>query len=92
MMRRDCAKQALQASSLATLVEHRLRTVPLLRSAIELDPSFTLRIGAPRSHDRDTHGRNWDIVAFQTAFVHWPQSQREFRVIVNELRAEYDLA
>ena len=87
-----CAKQSLQGSSLATLVEQRLRTVPLLRTAIELDPAFTLRIGTPRFHDRDTHGRNWDIVAFQTGFMHWPQSHREFRAIVNELRAEYDLA
>ena len=91
-MQRDCAKQTLQGSSLAVLVEQRLREVPLLRGAIEGDPSFTLRIGVPRSHGRDTHGRNWDIVAFQTGFVHWPQSQREFRAIVNELRAEYDLA
>ena len=91
-MQRDCAKQTLQGSSLAILVEQRLREVPLLRGAIERDPSFTLRIGVPRSHGRDTHGRNWDIVAFQTGFVHWPQSQREFRAIVNELRAEYDLA
>lgn len=92
MMRPDCPKQSLQAPSLAMLVEQRLRTVPLLRRAIEEEPSFTLRIAVPRSHKRDTHGRNWDIVAFQTGFVHWPQSQLEFRAIVDELRAEYDLA
>ena len=92
MMQPDCAKRSLQAPSLAMLVEQRLRSVPLLRGAIEQDPSFRLRIAVPRSHTRDTHGRNWDIVAFQTGFVHWPQSQLEFRAIVNELRAEYDLA
>jgi hypothetical protein len=92
MMQRDCAKQSLQGSALAMLVEERLRTVPMLRSAIELDPSFTLRIAVPRSHERDAHGRNWDIVAFQSGFMHWPQSQREFRAIVNKLRALYDLA
>lgn len=92
MMQRDCAKQSLVASSLAVLVEERLRAVPLLRGAIEQDPSFALRVAAPRSHDRDAHGRNWDIVAFQTGFVHWPQGQLEFRAIVNQLRAEYDLA
>ena len=92
MMQRDCARQSLQGSSLAMRIEQRLRTGPPLGCAIERDPSFTLRIGVPRSHGRDTHGRNWDIVAFQTGFVHWPQSEREFRAIVNELRAEYDLA
>jgi len=91
-MQRDCAKQSLQGLSLAMLVEQRLRTVPLLRGAIEQDPSFTLRIAVPRPHKRDTHGRNWDIVAFETGFAHWPQSQLEFRAIVDELRAEYDLA
>ena len=91
-MQLGSAKQSLQGQSLAMLVEQRLRTVPLLRVAIEQDPSFTLRIAVPRSHQRDTHGRNWDIVAFQTGFVHWPQSQVEFRAIVNELRAAYDLA
>jgi|GEM_PF-3122090 hypothetical protein len=92
MMRQDCTKESLQASSLAMLVEERLRTVPLLRGAIEQDPSFALRVAVPRSHDRDARGRNWDIVAFQTGFLHWPQSQLEFRAIVNQLRAEYDLA
>ena len=92
MMQAACAKKSLQAHSLAVLVEQRLRAVPLLRGAIEHDPSFMLRIGAPRSHQRDTHGRTWDIVAFQTGFVHWPQSQVEFRAIVNDLRAAYDLA
>ena len=91
MMQPDCAKQLLEGASLALLVEQRLREVPLLRSAIELDPSVTLRIGEPRIHDPDNHGRTWDIVAFQTGFLHWPQSQREFRAIVNDLRAEYDL-
>jgi hypothetical protein len=91
MMRSDRAKQSLQAQSLAMLVEQRLRGVPLLRGAIEQDPSFTLRVAAPRSHKRDTHGRNWDIVAFETGFAHWPQGHVEFRAIVNELRAEYDL-
>jgi len=74
------------------LVDQHLRMVPMLRGAIEQDPSFSLRIAVPRSHKRDTQGRNWDIVAFQTGFMHWPQSQLEFRAIVDALRAEYDLA
>ena len=91
-MQPACAKESLLGPSLAMLVEQRLRTVPVLRSAIEHDPTFTLRIGTPRPHERDAHGRNWDIVAFQTGFMHWPQSHAEFRAIVNELRAAYDLA
>ena len=74
------------------IVERRLRAVPMLKAAIDQDPSFTLRIGQPRPHQRDSHGRNWDIVAFQTGFLHWPQSYVEFRVIVNDLRVVYDLA
>ncbi|MGA0611284.1 hypothetical protein [Caldimonas sp. KR1-144] len=87
-----CAKQALQAQLLASLVEQRLRAVPMLRDAIAQDPSFTLRIAVPRLHERDVRGRNWDIVAFQTGFMHWPQGQAEFRAIVNDLRTTYDLA
>jgi hypothetical protein len=92
MMQPACSKRPLQGGSLAMLVDQRLRMVPMLRDAIERDPAFPLRIAVPRSHKRDTHGRNWDIVAFQTGFMHWPQSQLEFRAIVDELRAEYDLA
>jgi hypothetical protein len=85
-------KESLQPQFLATLVERRLRAVPALHAAIEQDPSFTLRVGRPRLHARDSHGRNWNIDAFQTGFLHWPQSHGEFRAIVDGLRAEYDLA
>ncbi len=85
------SKQSLEPESLATLVEDRLRTVPLLRAAIETDPSFAVRVGQPRHHERDGHGRNWDIVAFQTGFVYWPQGGAEFRRIVDSLRKTFDL-
>src|SRR4051794_1576641 len=52
-------KESLQR--LAILVEGQLRTVPVLHAAIDQDPSFTLRVGQPRRHDRDSHGRNWNI-------------------------------
>src|SRR2546423_3653104 len=86
------SKESLGWQSIAALVERRLRAVPMLHAAIEQDPSFTLTIARARPHMRDSHGRNWDIVAFQTAFHHWPQSHIEFRAIVDELRAAYDLA
>ena len=85
-------KESLQPHSLATLVEHRLRTVPLLRAAIENDPSFGVSVALPRHHERDHHGRNWDIAAFQTGFVHWPQGGADFRRIVDSLRKKFDLA
>lgn len=85
-------KESLQSQRLAMLAECRLRAVPLLLAAIEQDPSFTLRIGRPRPHGRDSHGRNWNIDAFQTGFLHWPQGHSEFRTIVDGLRDEYDLA
>jgi hypothetical protein len=84
-------KQALQALSLAMLVEGRLREVPAMRSAIEQDPTFAVRIGQPRAHERDSRGRNWDIMAFQTGFLCWPQGATEFRAIVDSLREVYDL-
>jgi hypothetical protein len=86
------SKESLGWQSIAMMVERRLRAVPMLHAAIEQDPSFTLTIARARPHTRDTHGRNWDIVAFQTAFHHWPQGHVEFRAIVDELRAAYDLA
>jgi len=85
-------KASLQPQLLAGLVERRLRAVPVLHAAIEQDPSFALRIGTPRPHDRDSHGRNWNIDAFQTGFRHWPQGHDDFRAIVDGLRAEYDIA
>jgi hypothetical protein len=85
-------KESLQPQSLTLLVEGRLRAVPMLRAALDHDPSFTLRIGLPRPHERDSHGRTWDIVAFQTGFVHWPQGGAEFRTIVDGLRGTFDLA
>ena len=85
-------KESLQPQVLVTLVEGQLRAVPVLHATIEQDPSFTLRVGRPRPHDRDSHGRNWNIDAFQTGFLHWPQGYDEFRTIVDGLRAEYDLA
>ena len=85
-------KQSLQPQFLAMLVERQLRAVPALHAAIDQDPSFTVRVGRPRRHDRDHHGRNWNIDAFQTGFLHWPQGYDEFRTIVDGLRAEYDLA
>jgi hypothetical protein len=86
------SKDSLGWQSIAALVERRLRAVPMLHAAIEQDPSFTLTVARARPHTRDSHGRNWDIVAFQTAFHHWPQGHIEFRAIVDELRAAYDLA
>jgi hypothetical protein len=86
------AKQPLEGQSLASLVERQLRMVPMLHAAIAADPAFDLRVGRPAPHERDSHGRNWDIVAFQTGFLHWPQGHPEFRVIVDELRDAYDLA
>jgi hypothetical protein len=85
-------KESLQPQRLTMLAEGRLRAVPLLLAAIEQDPSFTLRVGRPRPHGRDNHGRNWNIDAFQTGFLHWPQGFGEFRRIVDGLRDEYDLA
>jgi hypothetical protein len=64
----------------------------VFHAAIDQNPSFTLRVGLPRAHDRDNHGRNWNIDAFQTGFLYWPQGYDEFRTIVDGLRAEYDLA
>ncbi len=85
-------KELLQPQRLTMLAEGRLRAVPLLYAAIEQDPSFRLRVGQPRPHGRDSHGRNWNIDAFQTGFLHWPQGYDEFRAIVDGLRDEYDLA
>lgn len=85
-------KESLQPQLLAMLVERGLRSVPVLHAAIEQDPLFTLQVGQPRPHDRDSHGRNWNIDAFRTSFRYWPQGHDEFRSIVDGLRAEYDLA
>ena len=65
---------------------------PCSLQPIEQDPSFTPRVGQPRPHGRDSHGRNWNIDAFQTGFLHWPQGYGEFRTNVDGLRDEYDLA
>ena len=86
------AKESLQPQHLVMLAEGRLRAVPLLHAAIEQDASFTLRVSRPRPHGRDSHGRNWNIDAFQTGFLHWPQGHGDFRTIVDGLRDEYDLA
>jgi hypothetical protein len=86
------SKESLQRESLVTLVVGRLRTVPVLRAAIEQDPSFAVLVAQPRHHERDSHGRNWDIVAFQTGFVFWPQGGAEFRKIVDSLRKTFDMS
>lgn len=73
------------------LVHERLLILPMFRSAMTADPSFMIRIGAPRPHERDNSGRNWNIEAFETGFIHWPQCHTEFRFIVDRLRIEYDM-
>ena len=86
------SKQAVSADVLMTLVRQRLDCLPMFSVALAADPAFTIRVGAPRRHDRDAAGRNWNIDAFETGFLYWPQCQAEFRFIVDRLRASYDIS
>lgn len=78
-------------AQLSELVERGLRGIPVFRAALESDASFALMVPPPRRHDRDSHGRSWNIEAFRSSFVHWHQGQAEFRAIVDRLRDRYDL-
>jgi hypothetical protein len=84
-------KQRLDPEALMALVHDRLLALPMFQSAMQADPSFVIRIGVPRPHQRDSCGRNWNIEVFETGFAHWPQCHAEFRYIVDRLRNEYDL-
>jgi hypothetical protein len=84
-------KESMNPDLLTVMVERRLRGVPVMHAAIEQDALFALRVGTPRRHDRDSHGRNWNIDGFESGFRHWPQCQTEFRVIVDHLRDQYDM-
>ncbi len=85
-------KPQLPAQALRTEVVQRLRLVPILRAALEQDAAFDLCVGSPWLHERDGRGRNWNISGFRSGFVFWPQCQEEFRVIVDRLRAHYDIS
>lgn len=89
----ECAmtKQAVSADVLMTLVRQRLDGIPMFSAALAANPAFGIRVGAPRRHDRDGAGRNWNIEAFETDFLYWPQCHAEFRYIVDRLRAHYDI-
>ena len=85
------SKQLVSADVLVTLVRQGLDGLPLFSAALTANPDFSIRVGTLRRHDRDVVGRTWNIEAFETDFLYWPQCQAEFRFIVDRLRASYDI-
>ncbi|MDZ5456815.1 hypothetical protein [Azohydromonas lata] len=86
------SKDCLASQALVGEIEQQLRLVPLLRTALEGNALFELTVAAPSFHERDHHGRNWDVAGFRSGFLYWPQCHDEFRRIVDRVRARYDLA
>lgn len=85
-------KQALSAMLLATLVERRLRWLPVVRTAIARDLHCAPRPGLPCHHPRDSAGRNWDLRGFTCGAIDEAACPADFRIVVDRLRDEFDIA
>lgn len=85
-------KQALSAKLLATLVERRLRWLPAVRTAIACDRQCAPRPGLPCHHPRDAAGRNWDLRGFTCGAIDEAACPADFRIVVDRLRDEFDIA
>lgn len=72
---------------LRAMVQVRLIAQPEVQRRITADPRSAPDCGPPSRHERDAHGRNWNIDELQGA----AGLERTFRAIVDSLRDAYDL-
>lgn len=81
-------KPVRSGHQLRAMVQVRLIAQPEVQRRISADPRSAPECGQPTHHERDAHGRNWDIKELQGG----AGIERTFRAIVDSLRDAYDLA
>lgn len=81
-------KPARPGHQLRAMVQVRLIAQPEVQRRISVDPRSAPECGLPSHHERDAHGRNWNIEQLEGG----AGLERTFRTIVDSLRDAYDLA
>lgn len=84
-------KDTLPAEVLSALVQRRLAWIPAVREELARNRFSELRVEAPRAHERDTQGRNWNIESFECGSLDPGSCAVEFRAAVDRVRDDYDL-
>lgn len=81
-------KPTRSAQHLRAMVQVRLITQPEVQRRIAESPRGAPEAGPVLGHERDVHGRNWDIRELQRG----DGLERTFRAIVDGMREAFDLA
>jgi hypothetical protein len=86
-------KEPLPVGVLIAIAEHRVRAMLVLRDALGQASGFRRRIDALQAQVRDSQGRNWNILAGGAGgSLARASDEAAFRVIVDALRDQFDLA
>jgi hypothetical protein len=85
-------KEPLPVSVLIAIAEHRVRAMLVMRDALGQAPGFRRRIDALQAQVRDAQGRNWNILAGAGGSLARASDEADFRLIVDALRDQFDLA
>lgn len=75
------------AKHLRAMAQVRVIAHPEVQKRIAIDPQLAPQVGQVIAHERDSAGRNWTILDLDGG----KGLEREFRAIVDALRATYDL-
>jgi hypothetical protein len=81
-------KPARPGVQLRAMVQVRLNAQPEVQQRLAVDPRLVPIVGLVVAHDRDSRGRNWDVVDLDRG----EGLERTFRAIVDGLRESLDLA
>jgi len=87
----DPKKEKMPAAVLAAMINRRLRWVPQVHEELARNSAARLRPYTPEAHDLDPQGRSWDTGGFECGSLNTLDCERQFRLIVDRLRDEFDL-
>jgi hypothetical protein len=85
-------KEPLPVGVLIAIAEHRMRAMLVMRDALGQAPGLRRRIYTLQAQVRDAQGRNWNILAGAGGSLVRASDEADFRLIVDALRDQFDLA
>lgn len=80
-------KPARNSKHLRAMAQVRVIALTEVQRRIAIDPQLAPQVGQVIAHERDAAGRNWTILDLERG----SGLEKQFRAIVEALRATYDL-